>query len=219
MLIVEIKTLVLGELETNCYLVIDQNTNQCIIIDPADEADFISEQILRLKVKPLGVLATHGHFDHILAANELQLAFNIPFYIHEKDLFLVKNLKKNASFWTERKIVEKPPKKICFFPKNFKFKISNLKFTIIPTPGHTPGSVCLYFQKENVIFTGDTLFADGIGRTDLSYSSEKDLLASLKKLSQFPPKTKIYPGHGRYGATIKEVLSLFYSYLDIRDAS
>jgi len=205
LLIVEIKTLVLGELQTNCYLVIDQNNNQCIIIDPADEADFISEQILRLKVEPLALLATHGHFDHILAANELQLAFNIPFYIHEKDLFLVKNLKKNASFWTERRIVEKPPEKISFYPKNFKFQISNFKFTIISTPGHTPGSVCLYFKKENIIFTGDTLFPDGVGRTDLSYSSEKDLFASLKKLSQLPLKTKIYPGHGDCGINLKEV--------------
>lgn len=192
----EIQTFILGELQTNCYLSIDQNTNKCLIIDPADEANYISEQILRRNLKPVAILATHGHFDHILAANELQMAFNIPFYIHPKDLFLIKNLQKNASFWTKRKIVENSPSKISFFPKNFQFSILNFKFKIITTPGHTPGSVCFYFPKEKILFTGDTLFAGGVGRTDLSYSSEKDLVSSLKKISKLPGETIIYPGHG-----------------------
>jgi glyoxylase-like metal-dependent hydrolase (beta-lactamase superfamily II) len=76
---------------------------------------------------------------------------------------------------------------------------------VIQTPGHTPGSVCLYFEKEEVLFTGDTLFADGVGRTDFSYGSEKDLLASLEKLSKLPPKIKIYPGHGESGIKLGDL--------------
>lgn len=200
----EIKTFVLGELQTNCYIVISQNNNQCLIIDPADEANFISEQILRLGVKPAAIIATHGHFDHILASYELQMAFNIPFLVHEKDLFLVKNLQKNASFWTRRKIIEKSPEKIKFLkPGNF----IDFKLKVIHTPGHTPGGVCLYSKKEKILFTGDTLFTDGVGRTDLSYSSEKDLQNSLKKLSKLAPETKIYPGHGE-SSTLSLALSL-----------
>ncbi len=193
---IKIQTFTLGELQTNCYLVIDQNTKQCLIIDPADDANFISEQVLRQNLKPVAVLATHGHFDHILAAGELQMAFDIPFYINEKDLFLVKNLQKNATFWTKREIIEKSPDKISFFPSNIKYRISNIEFDVISTPGHTPGSVCFYFPEEKILFSGDTLFKDGVARTDLSYSSEKDLQYSLKKLAQSPRETKIYPGHG-----------------------
>jgi len=186
-----IKTLLVGELQTNCYLVWDDKTKEGIIIDPADEANFISEQILSLKFKPVAIYATHGHFDHILASYELQLAFTIPFYIHPKDLFLVNNLTKNASFWTKRKIIEMPPKEVR--PPRGR---TSKGIEILHTPGHTPGSVCLYFSNEGILFTGDTLFADGVGRTDLSYSSKIDLSASLEKIFKLPPKTKIYPGHG-----------------------
>jgi len=196
----EIKTFILGELQTNCYLLVDQNSEQCLpkqclLIDPADDANFISEQILRLKLNPTAIIATHGHFDHLLAAYELQMAFGIPFYIHEKDLFLVKNLQKNASFWTRRKIIEKPPIKILASQGE---ALRTWQARVIETPGHTPGSICLYFPKDKALFTGDTLFSHGVGRTDLSYSSEKDLFTSLKKLSKLPPETQIYPGHGEF---------------------
>lgn len=215
----EIKILVLGELQTNCYIVYDQNTKQGIIIDPADDANFISEQILSLKIIPTGIYATHGHFDHLLAADELQMAFNIPFYVHEKDLFLVKNLAKNAAFWTKRKVIEKPPKEVRPLRGRTSTTTSiasqgdalrSWQAQIIWTPGHTPGSVCLYFPKEGILFSGDTLFADGVGRTDLSYSSSKDLQKSLKKLSKLPQETKIYPGHGEI-STLGEVLSKLHS--------
>ena len=206
----EIKTFILGELQTNCYILINQNTEQCLIIDPADDANFISEQILRLKLKPAAIIATHGHFDHILASYELQLAFGIPFYIHEKDILLANNLQKNASFWTQRKIIERAPNNIVILSASEESTgdpspsllasqgeaLRSWQARVMETPGHTPGSVCLFFPKDKVLFTGDTLFADGVGRTDLSYSSPSGLQKSLKKLSKLPPETKIYPGHG-----------------------
>lgn len=201
----EIKTLIVGELQTNCYLVFDEDSKEGVIIDPADDANYLSEQILRLGVKPTAIIATHGHFDHVLAAYELQMAFDIPFLVNSKDLFLLKNLQKNASFWTNRTIVEKSPEKIKFFKEGDQIKFGEESLKVIETPGHTPGGVCLYSRKDGVLFTGDTLFANGVGRTDLSYSSEKDLLSSLKKLSQLPPETKIYPGHAEL-STLKEAL-------------
>lgn len=231
-------TFVLGELQTNCYLIFEDATKRGLIIDPADDANFISEQVLQNKITPTAIIATHGHFDHLLAANELQMAFKIPFYIHPKDLFLVKDLQKNSSFWLKRKIMEKPPLKIQFFNDRvepchdteiFSLALSpwvtddkvkpcqpkevrppggrtSVGIEIIHTPGHTPGSVCFYFPQQGILFTGDTLFADGVGRTDLPYSSTTQLASSLKKLSKLPPETKIYPGHGNYGIVFRKTI-------------
>ncbi len=193
----EIKTFVLGELETNCYLVWDKKTKQGLIIDPADEANFISEQVLELGVTPLYLLATHGHFDHLLAAYELQLAFKIPLLLHQDDLPLVKKMVPSATWWLKRRIWEKPPEKIRLVKDGDLIKLGNILLEVIHTPGHSPGGICLYSRKEKVLFTGDTLFAEGIvGRTDLPYSSKEALKESLKKLSRLPAGTIIYPGHG-----------------------
>lgn len=191
----EIKSLVIGELQTDCYLVWDKETKEGLIIDPGDDANFVSEQVLGLNFQPMSIVATHGHFDHLLAADELSMAFDIPLLVHEKDLFLVKDLQKRAEHWLGRKIIEKPPANINYLAsKGHLFR--GWQARVVWTPGHTPGSICLYFPKDNILFTGDTLFADGIGSTNHSYSSKKDLNASLKKLFRLPPATIIYPGHG-----------------------
>lgn len=192
----KIYTFSLGQLQTNCYLIVEEKTKNTLIIDPADDANFITEQILELKLNPKAILATHGHFDHILAANELQLNFQIPFFINQKDQFLLEKMSQNASYWLKQKIVEIPPQKVFFFPENSNFTPSGFEITLLPTPGHTPGSTCFHFPKEKILFTGDTLFADGVGRTDFSYSSQSNLISSLQKLSLLPPETQIYPGHG-----------------------
>lgn len=192
----EIKTFILGELQANSFLVWDKGTMEGLVIDPADEANFLSEQILQLGITPLYLVATHGHFDHILAANELELAFDIPLLLHQDDLPLVKYLQKSASWWLKRKIVEKPPEKINFIDQNDRIKLGNTALEVIHTPGHSPGGICLFNRKEKILFTGDTLFADTVGRTDLPYSSKDSLKKSLAKLFQLPPETTIYPGHG-----------------------
>lgn len=193
----EIKTFTLGELQTNCYLVWDEKTKEGLIIDPADDANFLSEQVLELGVKPFYLLATHGHFDHLLAAYELELAFKIPLLIHPDDLPLVKKMVPSATWWLKRKIWERPPQEINFVKEGDSIKLGNTVLEVIHTPGHSPGGICLYGRKEKVLFTGDTLFSEGItGRIDLSYSSGKALKESLKKLARLPAGTIIYPGHG-----------------------
>jgi glyoxylase-like metal-dependent hydrolase (beta-lactamase superfamily II) len=92
--------LVVGDLHTNCYLAIDESTNKCLVIDPADEGDFISTTIIEEKLTPVGIVLTHGHYDHCLAALELKLNFDIPIYLHKADLFLYKNAAKSANFWS-----------------------------------------------------------------------------------------------------------------------
>lgn len=201
-------TLPVGKMRANCYLLI--NDNYCLIIDPGDEANYILEKIQKEKLTPLAILATHGHFDHLMAAGEIQMSWDIPFYISEEDLFLVKRVGRTGQHFLNYSPVVIPPKNIIFFQKSI-FNIDNFKIEIIQTPGHTPGSICLYSKEDNIIFSGDTLFKDGVGRYDFSYASKEDLKKSLQKIFQLPEETAIYPGHGE--ETIigneKKLLQLF----------
>ncbi len=190
----KILTLPLGRMRANCYLLI--NGDKCLIIDPADEASFILEEIQRRKLTPLAMLATHGHFDHVMAAGEIQLSFKIPLCISSEDLFLVKRIDETAKYFLGYNPHLVKPGEIEHFAKTNELKIGNWDLKIILTPGHTPGSVSFYFPKEKILFSGDTLFKRGIGRYDFSYSNKRDLDESLKKLSKLPEDTIVYPGHG-----------------------
>lgn len=183
----------LGQLQANCYFLI--NNQDCLIIDPADDASFILEELQRQQLNLIGMLATHGHFDHIGAAGEIQLSLNVPLYIFKEDQFLIVRLNETAKYFLGFDPHFLKPKNLQYL-KEGNFRISDLEFRILFSPGHTPGSCCFYFKEENVVFTGDTLFKDGIGRTDLSYSSQDDLKKSLKKIFKLPEETIIYPGHG-----------------------
>jgi len=201
----KIKILTVGQLDTNCYLVWCEKTLETIIIDPGDEGNYISEKILAYKLKPVTLVATHGHFDHVLAATELKLAFNIPFYMHKKDLFILQRTQKTTKHFIHFR-PDPPPKVDIFLKDKDCLHFGKETLQIIHTPGHTPGSICFYSKK--VLFSGDTLFANGIGRTDLSYSNFKSLLSSIKVLSKLPPNTQVYPGHGEK-TTIENEKSLF----------
>lgn len=183
----------LGQLQANCYFLIQDK--ECLIIDPADDAEFILEELQRRNLKLIGMLATHGHFDHIMAAGEIQKSFNVPLYIFNEDLFLINRLIETAEHFLGYKPIILKPKNIKFLNEG-EFKIKNFKLKILSTSGHTPGSCCLYFKKEKTIFTGDTLFKQGIGRYDHSYSSKKDLLNSIQRILNLPKDTIVYSGHG-----------------------
>lgn len=190
----KIETLVVGQLATNCYLAWCPETLKAIVIDPGDAGDFIAEKILALKLKPELIVATHGHFDHILAATELKLAFNIPFLINKKDEFLLKRGQKTAEFFTRIK-ADLSPTADHFIEEGDIIEFGRQKLRVIETPGHTPGSICLY--SEGILFSGDTLFAGGIGRTDFRYSNQEKLSDSLQnKIFTLPKETLVYPGHG-----------------------
>jgi len=183
----------LGQLQANCYLLVKEK--QCLIIDPADEASFILGEIQRHKLNPLALLATHGHFDHVMAAGEIQLNFRISFYVNKQDLFLINRLSKTAEYFLRYKPDIISPGKIIFL-KEGDFTIGNFHFKIISTAGHTPGSCFFYFPHEKTVFSGDTLFNKGVGRYDFSYSNKTKLKKSLKKILKLPEETVVYPGHG-----------------------
>ncbi len=183
----------LGQLQANCFFLI--NGQDCLIIDPGDEANFILEQLQRQGLQLTGIMATHGHFDHIGAVGEIQLSFNVPLYIFKEDQFLIGRLNETAKYFLGFDPHFIKPSTVNYLTDT-KFRVKNLKFRIIKTPGHTPGSCCYYFKEENAVFTGDTLFKEGIGRTDLSYSSKDDLKESLEKIFKLPRETIVYSGHG-----------------------
>ncbi len=187
----------LGQLQANCYFLIQGS--DCLIIDPADDASFIAEELQRRRLKLVGMLATHGHFDHILAVGEMQASLGkrrVPYlHVNQKDQFLIDRMEETADHFLGFKQTILPVDKIINLENIYSIRISNFKFEIIHTPGHTPGSVCFYFPEESVIFTGDTLFKGAIGRYDFSYCSREDFKKSLKKLLKLPKKTTVYPGH------------------------
>ncbi len=192
----EIIKLSVGQLQVNCYLVGTSDANRCFIIDPGDAANFISEEILRRNWEPQAIIATHGHFDHILAAYELQLAFDIPFWIHPGDKKLLGRAVSSARHWLKREVVTKVPVVDREITAKDSLKLGNVELGILATPGHTPGGITLYNEAEKIAFVGDTIFKNGVGRADFSYSSPPQLQQSVKKVRQQLVGYTAYPGHG-----------------------
>lgn len=182
----------LGQLQANCYFL--TRGSDCVIIDPADSADFILEKIQRERLNLVALIATHGHFDHIMAAGEIQLSYDVPLYIHSDDLFLVKRLNETAKHFLGFDPAVIIPKNTLSLDEGV-LHVGSFMLDIIRTPGHTPGSCSIYVKEENSVFTGDTLFKQGIGRYDHSYSDKKTLFNSLQTLFELPEETIVYPGH------------------------
>lgn len=203
-------TLKVGQLGTNCYFFYAKN-KESFIIDPGDDAEYIINKIADLELKPKAILATHGHYDHILAVTALKLAYNIPFYAANLDGAVINRMERSAKYFSQ---IESDPAPKIDKPlvAGKKLDLDNLSLEIIFTPGHTPGSVCFYCQKEKLMFCGDTIFANGYyGRTDLSGGDAKKLENSVKKILSFPEDTTIYPGHGEETSIKKE--KYFFRYL------
>lgn len=205
----QVERFVLGQLDTNCYLVYNNDSLEGLIIDPADEGDFLSQKILDLGIDLKYIVATHGHFDHVLGALELKLNFNAPFLMHKADIPIFARMEESARYFTGLK--SDPPCPVDKFLKEGDIiEFGKEKLRVIETPGHTPGSICLFGgqilkqvqddgrSKAALLFSGDTLFGGGVGRTDFSYSSSQDLQKSLQeKIFVLPSQTNIYPGHGQ----------------------
>jgi glyoxylase-like metal-dependent hydrolase (beta-lactamase superfamily II) len=188
----QVTTLILGSLDTNCYLVWDELSHQAIIIDPADDGTSINDQILNLQLQPQAIVLTHGHFDHVLATLEVKTAWNIPILMHASDQQLLARANSSALHWTGEASDPVPPADdLLKDEQTLNLGKSTLK--VIHTPGHTPGSICLY--DKQIIFTGDTIFKEGVGRTDFSYSSSKKLWQSIEKIKALGTKLA-YAGHG-----------------------
>lgn len=190
----QIEWMVLGMVSTNTYLVKNQDTGELLIIDPADEAGRIQEKIRQMEGKPAAILLTHGHFDHMMAADELRTVYDIPVYACRQEEELLKNARYNLSAsWASPHVMEADR----YLEDGDVFQIAGFEIHMLYTPGHTGGSCCYYLPQEAVLFSGDTLFAGSVGRTDFPTSSGADIRKSLQRLlAQLPGDTRVCPGHG-----------------------
>lgn len=194
-------SLTLGELETNCYLVWNEASNDAVIVDPAASGDFIVEEVLKRQLEPSAIWLTHGHFDHVLGLLEVATAFNVPIWMHADDTFLLAKAADSAQHWLGITPDPVPPAN-QFWQDQDQLWVGDHRFTILHTPGHTPGSVGLYSAENELLISGDTLFKGTIGRTDFSYSNPAAMQTSLEKLLALPHSTLVLPGHGE-GTTIR----------------
>jgi glyoxylase-like metal-dependent hydrolase (beta-lactamase superfamily II) len=192
-----IQTFVVGQLQTNCYLISDSVTKEALVVDPADAPEFISDVLLRESLTPVGIIATHGHFDHILGAFGLQMTYMIPFYIHPLDTFLVERMQSSAKHFLKLKAVDPAPTKLTPLTDGQIIPVGKSSVKIIHVPGHTPGSVAVLVKEKSSLLVGDALFADGsVGRTDTSYGDRDKLTRSIAKMVEQKGITMLYPGHG-----------------------
>lgn len=179
-----IKTLPVGQLETNCYVVTDEKTLEAVVIDPGDESGTILAYLEQNKLNCGTILVTHGHFDHVGAVRTLAEELPARVYMNKKD---ANGPLGSVPFGFN------PPEDTVFCAEGDVIKVGGLEFRVLETPGHTPGG--LVFLCENAMFTGDTLFSGSCGRTDLQGGDMDELMRSLKKLSDLPGDYEVYPGH------------------------
>lgn len=179
-----IKTLPLGMIEANCYIVADENTLECAIIDPGDESNTVMDYLERNRLKAKYIFVTHGHFDHTMAVNAMHTQTGAAVCMNRLD---ANATIQNAQFRFT------PPEDTVWYKQGDTFTVGGLTFEILETPGHSPGSVTILC--EDALFTGDTLFKDSCGRTDLPGGDMPTLLKSLKKLHDLPGDYEVYPGH------------------------
>ena len=184
----KIEKIVCGAYAENAYCIDGE-----LLIDPGDDLPTLARLAGGIKA----ILLTHGHFDHMLAAEELQKRTGVPVYVHPLDAPMLSDASLSA-YNPEVSSLPQPGHIACTaYPESL------FGFRVLHTPGHTPGSVCLYHEGEKVLFSGDTLFRAGFGRTDLAGGSMHQLLSSLRTLLALPRDVRVYPGHGE-STTIDE---------------
>lgn len=209
----EIEYRVLGMISTNTYFLINKETREALVVDPADSAEYIMKQFELRGYKLCAILLTHGHFDHIYAADRLRELSGAKIYAFEAERALLADPYMNRSVAWADAMTLIPDE---FFADNQKVTLAGLDFTVLHTPGHTAGSCCFYFEDEEVLISGDTLFRETFGRTDLSTGSQAAMYTSLKRLFALPPATAVYPGHEEF-TTIEHELRFNPAARSLRD--
>ncbi len=179
-----IKTLPVGQLETNCYVVTNESTLECVVIDPGDESNTILDYIESNHLKCTAIMITHGHYDHTGATDAVAEETGATVYMNSRD---------DARVIESRQLPYRLPENGINYDDGDIIDTAGLRFEIIATPGHTPGGVTI--KCEDCLFTGDTLFRGSLGRTDLDGGDMDKELASLKKLCSLEGDYEVYPGH------------------------
>jgi len=199
---IQTTSIVSGIFQVNCYIVYDDKTKKAIIIDPGQEGQKVINKIEKLNLKPELLINTHGHFDHIFSDDVIREKYNIPLAIFKDDTQMLLDSNLNFSQHMDNPIVIKNADII--FDKEEEYKETSFcKYKIIHTPGHSKGSICILI--DNILFAGDTVFQNSIGRTDLTGGDYDELIQSLKKIKKLPIHINICPGHGPFTTLQNEI--------------
>lgn len=187
----QIETVIVGQLETNCFIVFDETSKEALIIDPGDEPDIIRAHIDAQQLRPTHIIFTHAHYDHVCAVKELKEIYQAKVVMHKAEMQTYDSTKKLCMSWGYD--AEDFPLPDLTVEEDDEMRFGKAYFRFIHTPGHTPGSICLF--GDNLLFAGDTLFCGSVGRTDLPGGNGEHLLQSLKKLALLDPLTRVLCGH------------------------
>ncbi len=195
MILLNVYPLVLGPVQTTCYVVSSQG--RAVIVDPAANANKIIQYLGTKKLIPEAILLTHGHFDHIGAVNELAAKYRLPIYAHKLEKEYFDQPEVNLSTMMYQPFVLSEDLDYHWLADGATLTCLDTQVKIFHVPGHTSGSLCYYFVKDRMVFTGDTLFKQSIGRTDFIYGNHQQLVTGIRqKLLTLPDDTLVYPGHG-----------------------
>ena len=190
----EIQQYVVGMVATNCYFLINSDTKEVLVIDPGASAKQLAEKVKVKDLKPVGILLTHGHFDHASAAAELSELLGVKVYAHEAERETLETAGLNLSGWEGKSEVYHAD---VYVKDEEELDLAGFKVKVLFTPGHTVGGCCFYLKEQNVVFSGDTLFEGSIGRTDFPKGSASQLIRAIcDKLMPLPDETVVYSGHG-----------------------
>ncbi|MBI5560467.1 MAG: MBL fold metallo-hydrolase [Deltaproteobacteria bacterium] len=200
-----VKKLVVGPLDVNCYMAWDKKTRDAVIIDPGGDGGFIEEEAENEGLKPGCIINTHGHFDHAGANSALRDFFGTKVAIHSLDAPLLETIARQSSFFGFDCPPQPPPD--ILLADGDEIKAGGIIFKILHTPGHTEGGISIYIESAGIVFTGDTLFAGSVGRTDLAGGSLKELMGSIKGILSLGDDITVFPGHGPATTIGEEKLS------------
>lgn len=185
---------VVGPVQTNCYFISDEETRECVVVDPGAEAKNLLAYLENKGLQVKAILLTHGHFDHILAVDSLKEALKVPVYAAEAEKEVLLDADKNLSIQMGVSVTVEADR---WLKDGECIELLRQEVRCILTPGHTCGGMCYYFPKAGVLFSGDTLFQESVGRTDFPTGSMSTLIRSVReKLFVLPKAVRVYPGHG-----------------------
>jgi len=189
----KIERFVLGSLETNSYLIENEERKELVIVDPATCPDYVVSHVKAQGYIPKAILLTHGHFDHVMGIDRWVEEFDIPVYLHEDEKEILANPRLNLSWMFGKRYAYE---KVCGLKDGEILEVAGFSFQIIHTPGHTAGGCCYYEQAEEVLISGDTLFCRSVGRSDFPTGNGRTLVESIRnKLFCLPDEVMVYPGH------------------------
>ena len=191
----KIEKFVLGSMATNCYLLINEETKELVVIDPATCPDYLVSHVKSNGYIPKAILLTHAHFDHVMGIDGWVKEFNIPVYLHEEETTILTDPKLNLSYMFGTNYSYNQVREL---KEGELLEVAGLKFHVIHTPGHTAGGCCYYEEAEGVLISGDTLFYRSVGRSDFPTGDMETLVSSIReKLFCLPDDVMVYPGHDR----------------------